>query len=106
MRCRILLLKITLVLSLSVGCTSEQLISEADRERQYRIDSVIAQTLFEDDLDQLASYKIRNDGTVVIKFSPTVPRPHYTRVVDSLRAHPAIDKLYAEQGGQQVCRLR
>ena len=78
-------------------------LSEEERRVQYQVDTVVAQVLFERDLDTLASYNVRTDGMVVIKFDESVPEAVYTETVQVLRSNKDIHSLRAEQSGKEVC---
>ena len=56
-------------------------------------------------IDYAASYKIRKNGLVVIKFDESVTKRNYTDVVNLLRSSPEVDGVQAEQGGVEVCPL-
>jgi len=92
-------------LILSACATSENIISAEQAKIQNKIDEIVSTTLFDRELDTLASYKIRNDGMVVIQFSESVSSPVYTEVVNILRANKHITMLRAEQSGKEVCSL-
>lgn len=63
----------------------------------------VANVLFEKEMDNLASYNVRRDGHVVIKFDQSVSFAQYNDVVEVLRSKKAISGVYAKQGGKQVC---
>ena len=102
---RALLIAGTVALLLSAGCTPENLVSEKERALQDSVDAEVAGTLFEADLTQHASYKVHNNGLVVIKFAESVQPVTYTRVVEKLRANEQIPAVRAEQAGKEVCPL-
>ena len=61
--------------------------------------------LFDNDLDNAASYNIRKNGYVVIKFDSSVPEIKYTEVVNLLRSSKRLNGVFAEQSGVEVCPL-
>lgn len=65
----------------------------------------MAGILFENNLDQTASYHVHPDGSVVIKFGDSVSSGTYKKVVETLRSNPAIHGVRAEQNGVEVCSL-
>ena len=65
--------------------------------------NAVATILFEKDMDNLASYNVRWDGYVVIKFDQSVTFAQYNDIVETLRSKKTISEVYAEQGGKQVC---
>ena len=97
-----------LILSFSFfyGCESSNVISKEEMEIQNKSDAVVSATLFENNLTEKASYNIRTDGSVSIKFSESVSIGDYTRVVKLLRSNSAIKRVYAEQSGREVCPFR
>ena len=56
-------------------------------------------------IDYTASYKIRKNSLVIIKFDESVTKRNYTDVVNLLRSSPEVDGVQAEQGGVEVCPL-
>lgn len=80
-------------------------VTEEQIKIQNQIDNIVSTTLFDRELDAHASYNIRNDGMVVIKFDDNVTKTVYTEVVKSLRANKYITMLRAEQAGVEVCGL-
>lgn len=88
------------------GCANQQSLTKAERETQSRADAAVAGILFESDLNEAASYKVRKDGFVMIEFAGSVPQQKYTDVVKMLRSSPEIHGVRAEQEGQEVCPLR
>ncbi len=93
-------------ISYASACTPENTLSEQERQLQNAADSEVAAILFEEDLSQRASYKVRKNGVVVIKFAESVTPATYTRVVQRLRSDPHIRAVRAEQAGREVCPLR
>ena len=91
--------------SFLTGCASQQSLTPEEMAIQNRADAVVSNLLFEEELDQGASYNVRKDGFVVIKFAKSVPSDTYTRVVEMLRSSSDIRGVRAEQGGREVCKL-
>lgn len=85
--------------------TPGNVVTEKEIKIQNKIDEIVSGALFDRELDTKASYHIRNDGMVVIKFDETVTQPVYTEVVTSLRNSKHITMLRAEQAGVEVCAL-
>jgi starvation-inducible outer membrane lipoprotein len=96
-----LILLLGLLLS---GCASE-LISPEEMRVQEAASTEVANVLFDKDMDTTASFNVRRDGHVVIKFDSSVPFDRYNDVVQLLRSKKAIPSLYAEQGGREVCPM-
>ena len=92
-----------LLLFLLSGCASDQVISQDEMRTQDAAANTVAAVLFEKDMDNLASYNVRRDGYVVIKFDPVVTFAQYNDIVEILRNKKSIAGVYAEQGGKQVC---
>lgn len=99
--------KILFCLSLAAfalnGCVDQQSLSEEEIANQNRVDAIVTNVLFENELDEAASYNIHKDGFLVIKFSETVPFEKYNHVVETLRSNEQINGVRAEQGGREVC---
>ncbi len=96
-----------LVLLLLGGCTAQtQVVSKSEIKTQNQADAVVSQVLFDHDLSTQASYNVRKNGMVVIRFEESVPAKTYTEVVELLRANPAVHGVQAEQGGMEVCPSR
>ena len=96
---------VAMLLSLT-GCTSENVLTKAEMEKQSAADYQVASLLFEKDLSANASYNVRKDGFVVIVLDKSVPFTSYDDIVQSLRANKAISGVRAEQEGVEVCPLR
>ena len=96
---------ILLCLSSIAGCAGQQSLTQEEMAIQNRADAVVSNLLFEKELDQTASYNVRKDGFVVIKFDKSVPIETYTRVVETLRSSSDIRGVRAEQSGREVCKL-
>ena len=92
-----------IALLLLTGCASDQVISQEEMRIQDAAATEVTNVLFEKDMDSLASYNVRRDGYVVIKFDQSVSFAQYNDVVETLRGKKAISGVYAEQGGKQVC---
>ena len=103
---RIPVFSLLLVLALLAGCADNNAVTRAEIETQNRADAVVSGLLFEKSLDNAASYNIRKNGFVVIKFDESVSGRTYTDIVTSLRSSPEIAGVKAEQGGREVCPLR
>ena len=86
------------------SCASDQVISREEMRVQDAAATEVANVLFDKEMDNLASYNVRRDGYVVIKFDKSVTFADYNAVVQTLRAKKTIHGVYAEQGGVQVCR--
>lgn len=99
-----MIIMLCLLLLLS-ACQSNELTPQ-ELAIQNAADAKTAATLFDYELDNHASYNVHNDGSVIIKFDKSVTMHDYTAVVDSLRASPEIQSVYATQGGRQVCPLK
>ena len=99
------LLWVAFWISMAAGCVDQQSLTQEEMENQNRADAVVSAVLFENDLDEAASYNIRKDGFVVIKFADSVPFEKYNHVVGVLRTNPAISGLRAEQAGREVCPI-
>ena len=92
-----------LMLTFVSGCASDQIISQDEMRVQDVAATTVASVLFEKDMDSLASYNVRRDGYVVIKFDQSVSFAQYNDIVQILRRQKTISGVYAEQGGKQVC---
>lgn len=103
------IIKIFCALVLPAGllsCNADNILTKEEVENQNRSSQVVTEVLFENDVDETASYNIRNDGYVVIHFDSSVPEKKYTRVVNQLRSSNDIPGVLAEQDGVEVCPLR
>ncbi len=89
---------------LLTACQSNEL-SPEEIAIQDAADKRLSSLLFEQNLDNHASYNVHKDGSVIIHFDRNVSSESYTDIVQKLRAAPEISSVYAEQGGQQVCPL-
>lgn len=88
------------------GCASSNVLTAEEIRIQNAADTVVAETLFERELDKTASYHVRKTGFVALHFDKSVSDKVYTDVVKALRANPAISGVYAEQEGKEVCPLK
>lgn len=60
---------VLVMITMLAGCGGKPALTEQQRVRQNVADAhVVAQTLFERELDQQASYNVRKDGFVAINF--------------------------------------
>lgn len=100
--------KISVLLSILFlsACVPDNVLTKEELENQDKASRVVTNILFDFDLDTAASYNIRKDGLVVIKFAQSVPESKFTKVVEMLRKDSNIKGLRAEQGGVEVCPLR
>lgn len=101
----IIIIQACLTAMLLTGCASSDRVSREEVAAQTRADAVVSGVLFERDLDTTASYNIRKNGLVIIRFDTSVPVRTYTEVVNTLRASPAIGGVQASQAGVEVCPL-
>ena len=95
-----------LCITIIIGCSSQDVLTEEEIKTQNAADSVVAELLFEKELTLTASYNIRKSGFVVIRFDKSVPSNVYTDVVNTLRKNTYIHGVQAEQEGVEVCPLR
>lgn len=91
---------------LITGCSSQNILTEKEIKTQNAADSVVAELLFEKELEMTASYNVRKSGYVVIRFDKSVSNKVYTEVVNTLRDNNKIPGVHAEQEGVEVCPLR
>jgi len=96
----------SMAFTLLTACSVDITLTKEEKQIQSVADSAVAEILFDSGLDSLASYSVRKDGDVKIEFSEAVSMIDYTLVVEQLRAHKAIQKVYAEQSGSSVCPLK
>ena len=92
-----------LILSLLTACSYPNVLTKKEMAIQSKVDSEVSAVLFDHDMSETASYNIRKNGTVAIKFEESVSEKKYTKIVNLLRSNKAIDGVYAEQSGQEVC---
>lgn len=95
-----------MLISTLVGCGSENVLSKEEMAIQNAADDAVATLLFEREMTIRASYNVRKDGFVVIKFDEFVQSQEYNEVVKSLRDNSQISGVRAEQMGKEVCPLR
>lgn len=94
-----------LIFGLLYGCTADNVLTKKEMQLQSEADAIVANTLFEHDLNEQASYNVSKTGAVTIKFTESVKSKDYTKIVDLLRSNAAIDSVLAEQSGAEVCGL-
>lgn len=85
------------------GCGETNVLTKKEIAMQSKTDSIVSSVLFEHDMSETASYNVRKDGSVAIKFEESVSEKNYTKVVNLLRSNKTIDGVYAEQSGAEVC---
>lgn len=95
-----------LIAGMLSGCSADNVVTKKQIARQNKVDVIVSNLLFDNELDETASYKVRKDGLVVIKFDKTVSEEKYTKVVNLLRSNSSISGVSAEQSGKEVCSLR
>jgi hypothetical protein len=88
---------------ITTGCTPSNTYTDEQLALEDRVDKAVNETLLDHDLESLASWGIRKNGRLNIKFAEEVKYDQYKRVVDELRADPNIPSVRAEQGGVEVC---
>lgn len=93
-------------LSFFYGCTANNVLTKEEIRIQNKSDAIVSSILFENDLTEKASYNIRKNGSVAIKFSEMVSEKDYTKIVNLLRSSSNVGNVYAEQSGREVCGLR
>ena len=91
--------------TLLLGCAADDVLTKKEIAIQGKADAVVANVLFDNDLNEKASYNVSKTGSVTIKFSESVKEKDYTKVVNLLRTNTAVDGVFAEQSGQEVCGL-
>ena len=89
-----------------LGCTNANVLTKDEIENQEKSSEIVTGILFDNDLDETASYNIRKDGYVVIQFDSSVSENKYTKVVNQLRSNHVITGVWAEQSGVEICPLR
>ena len=92
--------------SLLTACAETNVLTKKEMAMQNKADAVVSAVLFDHDMSETASYNVRKNGSVAIKFKESVSEKNYTKVVKLLRAIKAIGGVDAEQGGNEVCGLR
>ena len=100
--------KLAVIISIILlgGCSSQNVLTEQEIKTQNEADSVVADLLFEKELNITASYNVRKSGFVVIRFDKSISDKLYTEVVRTLRSNNKISGVRAEQEGVEVCPLR
>ena len=88
------------------ACSEANVLTKKEMAIQSKADAYVSGLLFEQDMSETASYNVKKDGSVVIKFAESVSQKKYTQVVDLLRSNKAVDSVYAEQSGAEVCGIR
>lgn len=102
-------LKISIFLLMATffsACVSEDVLTKKEMLVQNKADAVVANVLFDNDFNERASYNVKKDGSVVIKFDEKVSEKDYTKIVNLLRSNSSVDGVYAEQMGREVCGMR
>jgi len=89
--------------SLLTACAETDVLTKKEMAVQSKADAYVSNVLFDHDMSETASYKVKKDGSVVIKFTESVSQKKYTKIVDLLRSNKAVDSVYAEQSGNEVC---
>lgn len=95
-----------LTLGLLYGCAADNILTKKEMAIQSKADAYVSGVLFENDMTETASYNVRKDGSVAIKFIESVSEKKYTKIVNLLRSNKAVDGVYAEQSGAEVCGIR
>lgn len=95
-----------LICGLLFACTANNVLTKEEVRIQSESDAVVSGVLFEHELTESASYNVRKNGFVAIKFEESVSEKDYTNVVKLLRSSPAVNGVFAEQSGDEVCGLR
>jgi hypothetical protein len=94
-----------LILLFISSCSTENELTAQEIATQNKADATVAEVLFDNELDTSASYNIRKNGDVIIKFNNSVSQKDYTKIVNTLRASSDINSVQAEQNGSNVCPL-
>lgn len=97
---------ITLVLFTVNGCNTENYLTKEEIDNQNQASLAITNTLFDNNIDETATYRISNSGHVDISFDKSVSEATYTKTVNQLRSNLLIKSVWATQGGVEVCPLR
>lgn len=93
------------VITTLTACQSNELTAE-EIASQNAADAEVAAVLFDNEMDNYASYNVHKDGSVIIKFDKSVPSQAYTSVVDILRSKKEINDVFATQSGYEVCPIK
>jgi len=91
--------------SLLTACAETEVLTKKEIAIQSKADAYVSNVLFDHDMSETASYNVNKGGSVVIKFAESVSSKKYTKIVDLLRSNKAIDGVYAEQSGAEVCGI-
>lgn len=94
-----------LIFAVISACSSQEYLTNKEVENQNQASLAITGTLFDNDIDETATYSIDKEGHVDISFDKSVSEETYTKVVTELRKNPLINGVWASQGGVQVCPL-
>jgi len=100
--------KFLLLISLAVlitACVDQNTLTKEEMIKQSQADAFVSGVLFERDMDAQASFNVRKDGFVVIKFDESISSKDYTKVVEILRSSNELAGVRAEQGGREVCKF-
>jgi len=92
------------VFTVLVACGETNVLTKKEMAIQSKADAVVSTVLFDHDMSERASYNVKKDGSIVIKFEESVSPKKYTRIVNLLRSNKAIDGVYAEQSGNAICQ--
>ena len=92
-------------LSFLLSCSADNVLTKKEMAIQNKADAIVSNVLFDHDMSETASYNIRKNGSVAIKFKESVSEKKYTKIVNLLRSNKAIDGVDAEQSGNEVCGL-
>ena len=87
------------------GCSTGNYVTKEEIVNQNNASEAVTNTLFNNDLDEAATYSISKEGHVDINFDKSVPEQTYTSVVTQLRKNSYIKSVWATQGGVEVCPL-
>jgi len=93
-------------LTLRFGCTTSSLTKKEIQRQNHTGGAAISVGLFEHGLDTAASRRVRNNGSVIIKFDHSMAAPTHTAVVEELRANANTPSVRAEQSGVEECPLK
>lgn len=85
------------------ACGETNVLTKKEMAMQNKADAVVSAALFDHDMSETASYHVRKDGSIAIKFEESVTQKQYTKIVNLLRSNKAIEGVYAEQSGNEVC---
>ena len=88
-----------------MACVDQNTLTREEIVKQSKADAFVSGVLFERDMDAQASFNVRKDGFVVIKFDESISSKDYTKVVEILRSSNELAGVRAEQGGREVCKL-